>query len=47
MTRMTMHLKRKAGLSREAFVGHHINRYGPLFRSSPGASERVPCPGRA
>jgi hypothetical protein len=41
MIKMTMFLKRKAGLSWEAFIDHHIKKHGPLFRSIPEASEHV------
>lgn len=37
MIKMTMFLKRKPGLSHEAFVRHHVDKHGPLFRSIPEA----------
>jgi uncharacterized protein (TIGR02118 family) len=41
MIKMTMFLKRRAGLSRKAFIRHHIEVHGPLFRSIPETSEHV------
>lgn len=38
MIKMTMFLKRKEGLSHAAFVEHHIETHGPLFRSIPEAA---------
>ena len=37
MIKMTMFLKRKAGMSHEDFVKHHIEVHGPKFRSIPEA----------
>ena len=37
MIKMTMFLKRKAGMSHEEFVKHHIDIHGPKFRSIPEA----------
>lgn len=37
MIKMTMFLKRRAGMSHEDFVKHHIEVHGPKFRSIPEA----------
>ena len=37
MIKMTMFLKRKAGMSHDDFVKHHIEVHGPQFRSIPEA----------
>lgn len=42
MIKMTMFLKRKAGMSHEDFVKHHIEVHGPKFRSIPEA-QTIAC----
>ncbi|RJS94877.1 EthD domain-containing protein [Salinisphaera sp. Q1T1-3] len=41
MIKMTMFLKRHPDLTHEAFVRHHIDTHGPLFRSIPEAEAHV------
>ncbi|MFT4202500.1 MAG: EthD domain-containing protein [Chitinophagaceae bacterium] len=41
MIKMTMLLKRNPNLTHEAFVKHHIEKHGPLFRQIPEAREHV------
>ncbi|MCJ2182458.1 EthD domain-containing protein [Novosphingobium sp. 1949] len=43
MIKMTMFLKRRAGLSHEDFVTHHIEVHGPKFRSIPEAGAHCLC----
>ncbi|WP_137167212.1 EthD family reductase [Salinimonas lutimaris] len=39
--KMTMFLKRKQGMSHEAFVEHHSTRHATLFRQIPGVKDHV------
>lgn len=41
MIKMTMFLKRNPSLTHEAFVEHHIQKHGPLFKSIPEAKQHV------